>query len=139
MEVRRNLWSDVGLPQLYGSVIRGHHRPGQVQLRQYVRRAVGQHPLRRLRGGRRQPAGDRCPGCQALFQKLGYMESSSSDLFDQFLKTGMGAKPLIAGYESQLLEFAVQDPETWEQIKGDIVMVYPTPTVWSSHVYHRPG
>ena len=52
------------------------------------------------------------------------MESSSSDLFDQFLKTGMGAKPLIAGYESQLLEFAVQEPETWEQIKGDIVMVY---------------
>ena len=79
------------------------------------------------------------PRLQALFQKLGYMESSSSDLFDQFLKTGMGAKPLIAGYESQLLEFAVQEPETWEQIKGDIVLVYPTPTVWSSHVVHRPG
>ena len=63
------------------------------------------------------------------------MESSSSDLFDQFLKTGMGAKPLIAGYESQLLEFAVQELETWEQIKGDIVLVYPTPTVWSSHVF----
>ena len=42
------------------------------------------------------------PAASALFQKLGYMESSSSDLFDQFLKTGMGAKPLIAGYESQL-------------------------------------
>lgn len=63
------------------------------------------------------------------------MESSSSDLFDQFLKTGMGAKPLIAGYESQLLEFAVENPDTWEQIKEDIVMMYPTPTVWSSHVY----
>ena len=63
------------------------------------------------------------------------MESSSSDLFDQFLKTGMGAKPLIAGYESQLLEFAVQELETWEQIQGDIVLVYPTPTVWSSHVF----
>ena len=70
-----------------------------------------------------------------IFQKLGYMESSSSDLFDQFLKTGMGAKPLIAGYENQLLEFAVENPDTWEQIKGDIVMMYPTPTVWSSHVY----
>ena len=63
------------------------------------------------------------------------MESSSSDLFDQFLKTGMGAKPLIAGYENQLLEFAVENPDTWEQIKGDIVIMYPTPTVWSSHVY----
>ena len=75
------------------------------------------------------------PRLQNIFQKLGYMESSSSDLFDQFLKTGMGAKPLIAGYENQLLEFAVENPDTWEQIKGDIVMMYPTPTVWSSHVY----
>ena len=56
-------------------------------------------------------------------------------MFDQFLKTGMGAKPLIAGYENQLLEFAVENPDTWEQIKGDIVIMYPTPTVWSSHVY----
>ena len=47
----------------------------------------------------------------------------------------MGAKPLIAGYESQLLEFAVQEAETWAQIRDDIVIVYPTPTVWSSHVY----
>ena len=29
----------------------------------------------------------------------------------------------------------MQEPETWEQIKGDIVLVYPTPTVWSSHVF----
>ena len=78
---------------------------------------------------------DILPRLQNIFQRLGYMESSSSDLFDQFLKTGMGAKPLIAGYENQLLEFAVENPEIWEQIKGDIVMMYPTPTVWSSHVY----
>ena len=51
------------------------------------------------------------------------------------LKPGMGAKPLIAGYESQLLEFAVQNPDTWAQIRDDIVLLYPTPTVWSSHVY----
>ena len=67
--------------------------------------------------------------------KLGYMEASSSDLFDQFLKTGMGAKPVIAGYENQLLEFAVENPEDWAQLKDDIVLLYPTPTVWSSHVY----
>ena len=37
--------------------------------------------------------------------------------------------------KNQLLEFAVENPDTWEQIKGDIVMMYPTPTVWTSHVY----
>ena len=29
----------------------------------------------------------------------------------------------------------MENPDTWEQIKGDIVIMYPTPTVWSSHVY----
>lgn len=75
------------------------------------------------------------PRLRAIFEKLGYMEASSSDLFDQFLKTGMGAKPIIAAYENQLLEFAVENPEDWEQLKDDIVMIYPTPTVWSSHIY----
>ena len=74
------------------------------------------------------------PRLTDIFQKLGYMESSSADLFDQFLKTGIGAKPIIAGYESQLLEFAAQNPDTWEQVKDDIVLLYPSPTVWSSHV-----
>ena len=63
------------------------------------------------------------------------METSSADLFDQFLKTGMGAKPLIACYENQLLEFSVENPEVWQQVHDDIVMLYPTPTVWSSHIY----
>ena len=75
------------------------------------------------------------PRLKAIFEKLGYMEASSSDLFDQFLKTGMGAKPVIAGYENQLLEFAVENPEDWAQLKDDIVLIYPTPTVWSSHIY----
>ena len=75
------------------------------------------------------------PRLRDLFEKLGYMESSSSDLFDQFLKTGMGAKPMMAGYENQLLEFAVENPEDWAQLKDDIVLIYPTPTVWSSHIY----
>ncbi len=75
------------------------------------------------------------PKIVTIFNNLGYMESSSADLFDQFLKTGVGAKPLMAGYENQLLEFAVEKPDAWQQIKDDIVILYPVPTVWSSHVY----
>lgn len=69
-----------------------------------------------------------------IFEKSGYMESSSADIFNEFLKMGMGSKPLAVGYESQLLEFTAQHPDTWEKIKDDIIMLYPTPTVWSSHV-----
>ena len=75
------------------------------------------------------------PELKEIFEKSGYMESSSSDLFQQFLNTGMGARPVMAGYESQILEFAAQNPQDWEVLKDEIVMLYPVPTVWSSHPY----
>lgn len=74
------------------------------------------------------------PGPKA-FEKLDHMESSSADLFDQFLKTGMGDKPIIAAYENQMLKFAAEVPENWEQPKVDVIMICPTPMVWSSHIY----
>lgn len=75
------------------------------------------------------------PQLQNIFAKLGYMENSSSDLFSQFLKMGVGAKPIIAGYESQILEFAAQNPKDYDKLKEDVVIIYPSPAVWSTHVY----
>ena len=126
-------WEEIGLPQLYGSVSVDTTDPTKSNSGNMFAGLLANT----LCGGVADESNlaEILPRLQNIFQKLGYMESSSSDLFDQFLKTGMGAKPLIAGYENQLLEFAVENPDTWEQIKGDIVMMYPTPTVWSSHVY----
>ena len=126
-------WEEIGLPQLYGCVSVGTTDPTKSNSGNMFAGLLANT----LCGGVADESNlaEILPRLQNIFQKLGYMESSSSDLFDQFLKTGMGAKPLIAGYENQLLEFAVENPDTWEQIKGDIVMMYPTPTVWSSHVY----
>ena len=126
-------WADVGLPQLYGNVSVGTTDPTKSNSGNMFAGLLANT----LCGGvaDESTVDTILPRLQSIFQKLGYMESSSSDIFDQFLKTGMGAKPLIAGYESQLLEFAVENPDTWEQVKEDIVMLYPTPTVWSSHVY----
>ena len=62
------------------------------------------------------------------------METSSADLFSQFLKMGVGATPIAAGYESQIIEYAVMEPEDYQAVKDDIVILYPTPTVWSTHV-----
>ncbi len=75
------------------------------------------------------------PRLKALIERLGYMETSSADIFSQFLKTGVGARPLVAGYESQLIEFAHTNPQDYQQIKDDVILLYPVPTVWSSHVY----
>ena len=126
-------WADLGLPELYGTVAVNTTDP----VRSNSGNMFAGLLANVLCGGVADEDSVEAvlPRLQAIFEKLGYMEASSSDLFDQFLKTGMGAKPMIAGYENQLLEFAVENPEDWEQLKDDIVLIYPTPTVWSSHIY----
>ena len=126
-------WADLGLPELYGTVAVNTTDP----VRSNSGNMFAGLLANVLCGGVADEDSVEAvlPRLKAIFEKLGYMEASSSDLFDQFLKTGMGAKPMIAGYENQLLEFAVENPEDWEQLKDDIVLIYPTPTVWSSHIY----
>ena len=118
-------WADIGLPELYGTVSVGTTDPAKSNSGNMFAGLLANT----LAGGvaAEEDLPEVLPRLQEIVERLGYMESSSSDLFDQFLKTGMGAKPLIAGYESQLLEFAVQEPEVWSQIQEDIVMLYPTP------------
>ncbi|MBK9575599.1 MAG: substrate-binding domain-containing protein [Fibrobacterota bacterium] len=73
------------------------------------------------------------PRVRRLFRSLGYMERSSSDLFQQYMNTGIGAKPLVAGYESQMLEFAALNAQAWVGLRKRVRIFYPEPTVWSAH------
>ena len=66
------------------------------------------------------------------FSRLGYMETSSSDLFEQYLKPGWVLKPIIAGYENQIVEFSIEHKDFWPKVKEKIRILYPLPTVWSS-------
>lgn len=127
-------WSDIGLTQLYG--------PIKVSTTDPVRSNSGNmfagllaNVLVESGYADESNVDAVLPSLKSIFEKSGYMESSSSDLFEQFLKTGVGAKPMIAGYESQLLEFSVEHPKEWKSLKSDIVILYPVPTVWSSHPY----
>lgn len=126
-------WSEIGLDQLYGTVSIATTDPEKSNSGNMFAGLLADA----LAGGTADSSNldSILPDLETIYGRLGYMESSSADLFEQFLKTGMGAKPIIAGYESQLLEFAVENPDTWKEVKDDIVMLYPTPTVWSSHVY----
>ncbi|MCI4625564.1 MAG: hypothetical protein L3V56_06350 [Candidatus Magnetoovum sp. WYHC-5] len=73
------------------------------------------------------------PNILSFFKRLGYMESSSGDLFEQYLRTGVGAKPLIVGYENQMVEFATKYKDYWPNVKEKVRILYPVPTIWSSH------
>ncbi len=73
------------------------------------------------------------PEIQAYFQAMGYMESSSGDIFENFLKQGMGARPIVVGYENQLIEFLIEHEEYQDIIHKKIDIIYPIPTVFASH------
>ena len=66
-----------------------------------------------------------------LFLRQGFQESSSAAPFEDYLALGMGKTPLLVVYESQLVAFWLAHPERQHT---DMVMLYPTPTVFSKHV-----
>lgn len=73
------------------------------------------------------------PKIKEFFKRLGHLESSTGDLFEQYLRTGVGAKPVIVGYENQMIEFATKYKDYWPKVKEKVRILYPVPTVWSSH------
>lgn len=72
---------------------------------------------------------------KTIFAKSGWMDTSSADSFSQFLVLGKGSKPMMVGYESQILDLAANEPDTYAQVKDDLVIAYTTPTIWSTHVF----
>jgi hypothetical protein len=73
------------------------------------------------------------PRLSAYFEKMGFMEASSGDIFGNFLKQGMGARPIIVGYENQLVEFLTGNAASAALIREKIRVIYPEPTVFASH------
>jgi hypothetical protein len=73
------------------------------------------------------------PRLTAYFATMGHMEASSGDIFENFLKQGMGARPIIVGYENQLVEFLTVNANYADLIKSRIRVIYPEPTVFASH------
>jgi hypothetical protein len=72
------------------------------------------------------------PAVSPLFLRQGFQESSSAGPFEDYQALGMGKTPLLLAYESQLIETWLQHPD---QRKGDMVLLYPKPTVFSKHVF----
>jgi hypothetical protein len=125
-------WEEIGLPDLYGKVT-----------------IVSTDPTRSSSGNLfagllanlindgdvldDAHAGAVIPKVKQFFDRLGYLEPGSDDLFRAYLSKGMGDKPLIVGYEAQLIEFSIENQAQIELLKEKIRTLYPRPTVWSSH------
>jgi hypothetical protein len=73
------------------------------------------------------------PRIRLIFTRMGRVETSSGTLFKNYLTQGLGAYPMIIGYENQLAEFAVENPAVVNQVSKVCRILYPKPTTWSSH------
>lgn len=58
-----------------------------------------------------------------FYQKSGYMNNTPADLFEKYLKTGMGGEPMIVDYEKSMIEFANSNPSGFaiERIRKNIL------------------
>jgi hypothetical protein len=73
------------------------------------------------------------PSIHSYFELLGFMPTQSAELFRLYLSIGEGQYPLVALYESQIVEFVISNPDDVEAAAASIRMLYPEPTVWITH------
>ena len=125
-------WSDIGLP-LYGTINIASTDP------------VSSSPgatyygllLSILSGGQVNAENIQAnlPKLKEFYLKSGYMNNTPADLFERYLKTGMGGEAMIVDYEKSIIDFSNSSPDAFKQVKEDIRILYPTPTIWNSHCF----
>ena len=126
-------WSDIGLNSLYGTINIASTDP------------VSSSPgatyygllLSILSGGQvtNENINNNLPKLKEFYIKSGYMNNTPADLFERYLKTGMGGEPMIVDYEKSMIDFANTSPDAFKQVKDEIRILYPTPTIWNSHCF----
>ena len=125
-------WSDIGLP-LYGNINIASTDP------------VSSSPgatyygllLSILSGGQvtSENIQTNLPKLKEFYIKSGYMNNTPADLFERYLKTGMGGEAMIVDYEKSIIDFSNSSKDAFKQVKDDIRILYPTPTIWNSHCF----
>lgn len=124
-------WKEIGLENLYGSINIASTDP--------VTSSPGATYygllLSIMCGGEisEEKVEENLPKLKEFYNKSGYMNNTPADLFDMYLKTGVGAKPMIVDYEKSMIDFANSNPDGYNQVKDKIRILYPVPTIWNSH------
>ena len=126
-------WSDIGLPELYGKLNIASTDPvtsspgatyyGLLLSILSEGQATDENVQKNL------------PKLKQFYIKSGYMNNTPADLFERYLKTGMGGQPMIVDYEKSIIDFANSNQAGFDQVKDDIRILYPSPTIWNSHCF----
>lgn len=76
---------------------------------------------------------DVLPKLKGFYKLSGFMNNTPADLFDLYLRMGKGAYPMIVDYEKSIIDFANNNPDSFNMVKDKIRILYPSPTIWNSH------
>lgn len=131
---RGTSWKELGLTDLYGNIFVDTTDPNASNSGNTFLGLLA-NALNNNRVVHKADVPALLPKIKAIYQQIGNMQTSSADMFSQFLRLGMGSFPIIAGYENQLLELSKQEAEVYQQVQDELVLLYPQPTTWASHVY----
>jgi hypothetical protein len=125
-------WSDIGLSQLYGPVRvltsdptqsnTGNSFAGLLANTLNSGVVVDQTSVQAV-----------APQLQDFFGRLGLLPDTTTLLFEQFLSLGIGACPVIAAYESNMIEYNLSHPsqDVQDYVRQNVRTLYPKPTVWT--------
>ena len=75
------------------------------------------------------------PKLKDLYIKSGNMRFTPADLFQEYLRAGMGTQKIIVDYEKSIVDFSNSNPRGFEQVKDRIRILYPKPTSWNNHCF----
>ena len=75
------------------------------------------------------------PKLKDLYIKSGNMKFTPADLFQEYLRAGMGTQKIIVDYEKSIIDFSNSNKKGFEQVKDRIRILYPKPTSWNNHCY----
>ena len=75
------------------------------------------------------------PKLKELYIKSGNMKFTPADLFQEYLRAGMGTQKIIVDYEKSIIDFSNSNKKGFEQVKDRIRVLYPKPTSWNNHCY----
>ncbi|MBN1965618.1 MAG: substrate-binding domain-containing protein [Anaerolineae bacterium] len=129
-------WADLGIGELYGT-LNVHSSDPTASNSGHLFYAM----LANMLNGSPTPSTlaelqSNTPLLQAYYERQGDMFHSSGDLFEHFIVSGWGTYPLMANYEFLRIELMLRyasNPAVQAQIRDQIKVIYPQPTVWSSH------
>lgn len=128
--LRKTTWSALGLSSLNGRVTIYSTNPAQsnsgVMFAGLLANLLNKNEVathKTLRGI--------LPSIKDFFAEQGYKSGNSDEIFNNFLS--VGDQPLIVGYEAQLIDASLSQPQNLPYINKNVRALYPKPTLWTQH------